>query len=109
MCVYKNHAFIFRGRPPKWSGTRSPQYAQAYIGLSPVSDNSVFRLQGSHSEIISNIGLTSLASSIFEKFVGISVHIPSYTLAKKDRLFLVVRMVPVYYYEYWILDKSVIE
>ncbi len=21
MCVYKNHAFIFRGRPPKWSGT----------------------------------------------------------------------------------------
>ncbi len=21
MCVYKNHAFIFHGRPPKWSGT----------------------------------------------------------------------------------------
>jgi hypothetical protein len=21
MCVYKNHAFIFRGHPPKWSGT----------------------------------------------------------------------------------------
>ncbi len=23
MCVYKNHAFIFRGRPPKLSGTRN--------------------------------------------------------------------------------------
>ncbi len=82
------------------SWERSPLNAQAYIGLSPVLDNFDFRLQGSQSDIISNIGLTSLASSIFDKFVGISVHIPPYTLAKKVHLFLVVRMVPVYYYEY---------
>ncbi len=26
MCVYKNHAFIFRGCPPKWSGTLMSVY-----------------------------------------------------------------------------------
>jgi hypothetical protein len=35
MCVYKIHAFIFRGRPPKWSGTpRSPCLAAHIPNLS---------------------------------------------------------------------------